>query len=331
MLAIPATEFMLTIGKQLMERGLAETTVAAYLKTLYMLNNKKPFTSLAFLRKKDAIAEKMEGYAENTRKSILGAICSVLSLNKEKGPGKKAYEYYSNLLKETKTGGEKPEIGEKTDKEKESWVSWEDVEKKRTELGESAAKVKAKATPDQYTGLLNYAVLSLYTLVPPRRNQDFLNMKVVSKWSEEMPADTNYLDFAGSAKPSRFVFNKYKTAKKHGTQTFDIPDELSSVLIQYLKHNPLRPAGRSKTFSYPFLVNANGEPLTAVNAITRILNKIFGKKIGSSLLRHIYLSSKYDVDEMKDDALKMGHTVSTQRDYLRGEDEADDKIVHEKD
>jgi hypothetical protein len=43
------------------------------------------------------------------------------------------------------------------------------------------------------------------------------------------------------------------------------------------------------------------------------------------------LSSKYDVDEMKDDALKMGHTVSTQRDYLRGEDEADDKIVHEKD
>jgi hypothetical protein len=181
MLAIPATEFMLSIGKQLMERGLAESTVAAYIKTLYMLNNKKPFTSLAFLKKKEAIAEKMEGYAENTKKSILGAICSVLSLFKEKGPNKKTYEYYAGLLKDTKSGGEKPEVGEKTEKEKEAWVSWEDVEKKRKELGEDAAKIKSKATPDQYTGLLNYTVLSLYTLLPPRRNQDFLKMKVVSK------------------------------------------------------------------------------------------------------------------------------------------------------
>jgi hypothetical protein len=277
----------------------------------------------------EAIAEKMEGYAENTRKSILGAICSVLSLNKEKGPGKKAYEYYSNLLKETKTGGEKPEMGEKTDKEKEAWVSWEDVEKKRKELGEEAAKIKSKATPDQYTGLLNYAVLSLYTLLPPRRNQDFLKMKVVSKWSEDMSADFNYLDFAGTTVPTRFVFNKYKTAKKHGTQMIDIPTELASVLTLYIKHNPLRPVSRKKAFEYPFLVNANGEPLTAVNAITRLLNKVFGKKVGSSMLRHIFLSSKYDVDEMKDDAMKMGHTVSTQRSYLRSDEDTPELIVHD--
>jgi hypothetical protein len=144
-----------------------------------------------------------------------------------------------------------------------------------------------------------------------------------------MPADFNYLDFAGTAAPARFVFNKYKTAKKHGQQMIDVPAELASVLSLYLKHNPLRPAGRKKTFEYPFLVNANGEQLTAVNAITRLLNKVFGKKVGSSLLRHIYLSSKYNIDEMKDDAEKMGHTVSTQRDYLRAED-APELIVHDK-
>jgi hypothetical protein len=55
--------------------------------------------------------------------------------------------------------------------------------------------------------------------------------------------------------------------------------------------------------------------LTAVNSITRILNKIFGKKVGSSMLRHIFLSDKYGEvkGEMADDAKAMGHSVDEQQ------------------
>jgi hypothetical protein len=71
----------------------------------------------------------------------------------------------------------------------------------------------------------------------------------------------------------------------------------------------------TKNTEFKFLVYADGSPLTAVNSITRILNKVFGRKIGSSMIRHIYLSSKYaDVkDEQKEDAIAMGHSVAEQQ------------------
>lgn len=321
-MAAPVNEFMMNLHKQLTERKLSENTVNAYLKTLYMLNGKKPFKSLAFLKKVDDIKKTIGGYAESTQKSILGAILSVLSIHKEKGPYKKTYETYTDILKERKSGGEVAAPGEKTEKEKEAWLNWEDVEKRRKELYDDILGYKNPKTisADQYTTYLNYAVLSLYTLLPPRRNQDYLNMRVVSKWKPEMSTDVNYLDLGGSGVPTKFVFNKYKTSKKHGQQIVEIPKELADALLTYLKRNPMRPTGRSKTFEYPFLVNAAGEPMTAVNAITRLLNKVFGKKIGSSMLRHIFLSNKYDIGTMAKDAELMAHSLNTQRNYLRTED-----------
>ncbi len=37
------------------------------------------------------------------------------------------------------------------------------------------------------------------------------------------------------------------------------------------------------------------------------------------MLRHIYLSSKYDIAEMKADAEAMGHTINEQKKYLKEE------------
>ena len=53
------------------------------------------------------------------------------------------------------------------------------------------------------------------------------------------------------------------------------------------------------------------EPIEKSQEITRILNKIFGKNIGSSMLRNIYLSNKYGdmVDELKSDTKDMGTSV----------------------
>ena len=49
----------------------------------------------------------------------------------------------------------------------------------------------------------------------------------------------------------------------------------------------------SKTSNIPFLVYNDGKEFNKINSITRILNKIFDKKIGSSMLRHIFLTDKY--------------------------------------
>jgi hypothetical protein len=55
----------------------------------------------------------------------------------------------------------------------------------------------------------------------------------------------------------------------------------------------------------------DSEPINKSGDITKILNKIFGRKIGSSMLRNIYLTSKYGVmmQELKDDTSDMGTSV----------------------
>jgi hypothetical protein len=55
--------------------------------------------------------------------------------------------------------------------------------------------------------------------------------------------------------------------------------------------------------SVPFLVKFDGTPLDASNQITRILNKIFDKRVSVSMLRNIYLTDKYSgvMKEMKED------------------------------
>jgi hypothetical protein len=37
------------------------------------------------------------------------------------------------------------------------------------------------------------------------------------------------------------------------------------------------------------------------------------------MLRHIYLSSKYNIGDMTEDAKKMGHSLTEQRKYLKAE------------
>jgi integrase len=214
----------------------------------------------------------------------------------------------SKEVKEAETA----RAGEKSEKQKENWSSWTDVEKKDDELNKSAAEVmhKKHLTGPEAEKILQSVVLSLYTKIQPRRNQDYLNMLVVKKWSDNMSADHNYLDLTNN----QFIFNKYKTAKKYGVQKIAIPDDLLNILVSYLKHHPLWKESKGK-LAVPFLVSSGGVPITALNGITRILNKIFGKKIGSSMLRHIFLSDKYSAlkEDMADDAAAMAHSVAEQQ------------------
>jgi integrase len=85
-------------------------------------------------------------------------------------------------------------------------------------------------------------------------------------------------------------------------------------LRKYLRHNE----------SGFLLINRKGAPLNS-NGITKVLNRIGeqerGKPFGSSILRHSYLSHKYQgVDEeKKKDAALMMHSVATQGDYVKTE------------
>ena len=80
-----------------------------------------------------------------------------------------------------------------------------------------------------------------------------------------------------------------------------------------MKFHPEFKQLKKKSCSFPFLVDANNIQFETKNSITRILNKIFDKKIGSSMLRNIYLTSKYsdNLNELQKDAKAMGTSAST--------------------
>lgn len=308
-----SSEFITQLVKLLKEKkGIADTTADSYIRTLLTLNNKTPFKNLSFLRKKDDIDAKLAKYAETTQKSILAAMVSVLSLFADKATYKGVYKHYYDAMMAKSKEVKANDTGEKTEKQKNNWVEWKEVIEKSAEQRKKLAELSTKKslTSQEAEHLLQSMVLSLYVCIPPRRNQDYLDMKVIKKWNKELPDDCNYLDLTGE----QFIFNKYKTAKKYGIQTVPIPAELMDILVAYLKHHVLYKESKGK-FPVPFLVSPKGEPLTAVNSITRILNKVFGKKVGSSMLRHIFLSDKYgDIKEdMAADASAMGHSVDEQQ------------------
>jgi hypothetical protein len=323
---ITGSDFMINLARELTaERttadgkkkpGLAESSAISYIKNLYNLNDKKPFKSLAFLKNTEAIDEKLRGYADNTKKTLLGIIVGTIAVKNIRS--KKALDHYRRQLDgNAKALREVENTNVKSEKQERNWINSDDIHKMKEErwkaLNEKIGN-KAKITPGVYDELLNALLVSLYTDTTPRRNQDYMKMVIVKKWNEKtMPNDVNYLDLAGD----RFIFNVYKTARKYGQHIVPVSEPLHAVLIKYLKYHPDK---GGKWLNTPhFLVGVDGKPLTAINAITRRLNKYFGKNVGSSMLRHIYLSGKYNIEEMKQDAIDMGHSVEQQKAYMKSE------------
>lgn len=304
------TPYMDKLGKQLGEKGLSDSSVALYLQQLRTLNDNTPFKSLTFLKDKDAVLKRMEIFGSNTQKTYLSAVVSALSL----GKGSKLLDEYKELLQEKIDEYNEKDKNAKTEKEEKNWMSWEDIAELKKELREKVDKTASqkKITANQWNDILRLFLISLYTEIPPRRNQDY-QYCFIRKDDKGMEKDKNYL----ITSDNKFIFNKFKTSKSNGTQEIDFSDnnEFKSILELYLKHHPLI---KTKKTDMPLLVDASGTPFTATNSITRLLNKAFGKKVGSSMLRKIYLTSKYGdkldlLKELKDVSRQMGHNTSTQQ------------------
>jgi integrase len=303
------------LERKFTEKKLSPLSIRMYLRNLEKLNGDAPLKNLNFLKDPSAIVEKLTKYKENTKRGYLISITSALSLDTSTKQKKKLHEDYFKLMmdknKEIKDG-EATNSNQKSEQQEKNWLTWSEVEKKAGELKEKVDAFSSKELNEHnYNILLAYQVLALYTLCPPRRNE-YQHLRLVKSGAQSLPTDTNYVDYDGKV----FVYNKFKTSKKEGQVVLPIPDELYKVIQKYLKYHPLLKGKKViKTTNVPFLVYYDGSALDKVNSITRILNKIFGKSVGSSMLRHIYLSEKYgDVrKDMKDDAKAMSHSVSTQQ------------------
>ena len=302
--------FKSEIETKLKEKGLTESSMKIYVRNLEKLNGGE-MKNFNFLKNVEGILEKLTKYKDNTRRSYLISIVSILGVMKgENKPFIKLHKLYQDKMMNTDKEIRAKPADEKSETQKENWVSWEEVESKLNELKEKLNFGKKKALNEgDFNNLLSYVILSLYVYQAPRRNTDYLKMNIVKTNKDE--TDKNFLVLD----TNEFVFNVYKTFKKEGIVRIKLSDSMKEVIDLYLKHHPLIKKKMNKTDSIPFLVYHDGKPFELINSITRILNKVFGKNVGSSLLRSSYLTDKYGdlKKEQQKDAIEMGHSVETQQ------------------
>jgi integrase len=289
------------IIQKLKEKKLSENSIKLYLSILKNLNDKREIKNFKFLDNPKKILDKIKDYKITTQRNVIIAIVSVLK-NLGNDLYKKYYDIMLDLNKKIEDGAKE---NKKSDVQKKNWIKWDEVTAKFEEL-KNNNKIPKNISETQYDNLLDTVILGVFVLSPPRRNKDYIMMKV-SKDGKGLDDKYNWLDM----KKKQFIFNNYKTEKSYGQQIIDVPVGLIDIIKKYLKYK--------KEGEGYLLVKFNGDRLISDNSLTRRLNKIFGKNISSSMLRHIYLSDKYGKvqEEMKDDAEAMAHSVSQQKEYIK--------------
>jgi len=280
-----------------------ESSVKQMMGTLRSINGGKPFNNLKFLHDTKAVIEVINSRALLTRGSYFSTITNALATQ---GRTKKLISQYATSAKAVWNEIQTRDVHEKSAKQEENMVPMSDIVKRREELQEIVSQIGDEPTATERDYLRMWLLVCLYTLIQPRRNQDYAYMIVVKELGDFEDLNNNYLVL----NDKQFVFNRYKTKSHYGRQVIDIPDELMTNIQTYLKYHPERDLPQE----YELIPGIN-----RTNGITRLLNKAFGKKIGATALRHIYLSDKYAnvVQERQEDAAAMAHSVQVQTTYIK--------------
>lgn len=189
----------------------------------------------------------------------------------------------------------------------ENMIPFTEVEAILKSLEKQAKQIymKDKLNMTDLQNIQNYILLSLTggVYMAPRRSQDW-----VIKWRNYYEEKDNFFDLKGK----RFVFNEFKTRKQKGQQIIEVPKPLLAILKKWIA---VLPADEDYV-----LFDTKGNPITP-SQITHRLNTIFDKPISTSMLRHIFLTSKFsgvNLKDLKDTANAMGqNNIETTLSYVK--------------
>jgi len=194
---------------------------------------------------------------------------------------------------------------EKNEKQKENWMTAEEIQKIYDDLETNVKPLwkKKEFSTKEILKIQDFVILSLFTLIPPRRAMDYIEFKINNINTNK----DNYI------KGNSLVFNTFKTSKQKGTQTIKIPKQLKSILTKYIK---------LITDKSDYLIFNNKFQQLSTPNFTLRLNKIFGnKKVSVNMLRHIYLSEKHadNLKDMKQDFADMGSSLQQSNVYIKND------------
>ena len=276
---------------------------------------------LDFLKDEDGVLKAIKDLKVNTQKNYLSAVIVALDSMNPKRYSTELKEYREYLDELSKEYIKELEKNEKTDNQKENWVSLSALKKVmnsyKRDLQDREVFKKENLTKKQRDILQMWVVSNLYLHDdnPPIR-LDYGDMKVISisqynDLEKDDEENNNYL-VAQSRTKKFFHFGEFKTKKSQGIKKIPVGKVLNSVLNIWLRFND----------SGYLLIDSRDKPMNS-NQLSKYITKVFsptGKKITANSLRHIYISEKHPVevnDSKQKTANKMLHSVSTQEKYAK--------------
>ena len=303
---------------------LKTNTVKQYEINLNKLKKIFDTDSYDFLEKPKTVMDKISHLHYTSQRNHLNAIIVLLSALNTNEKYDKLLEEYGKLRDELNDKySEEQKSGVISEKQSKNFTTIEEVYKMIDTMGEELKPIKKK-TKDQMTSrekalLQVYTLFNIYSRMPMRNDvagMEAIQKRTYNKLSEEEKKEKNYLVIEKNN--LFFVLNKYKTAKKYEELKLPIEDkQLKKLLRYYIKINGLGVLFKSST----------GNPLSR-NALTQLLiktsKKYMDKSISTTLLRKIYLSSKYGdmKKELEKDNKVMGHSKGVALDtYVKEEAE----------
>jgi len=285
-----------------------DSTINMYASNLMKLMKTMESEDFKFLKTPNKVEEILKDLHYTTRRNYLNAVVVYLMAEEEKN--EELIEKYTELRDElNKKYEEDQATGVISDKQKDNFVDIEEVNKMiesmRKEIVDRNIFTKTTLTPRERSLLQVYVIYSIYSRVPLRNDvagMEVITKTVYNKLTDEDKKERNYLVMT---KNSMFmVLNRFKTQKKYGELVFYLQKDLEKILRKYIKIN-----GKGVLFK-----SGTGKPLSR-NALSQLMlktsKKYMNKNISSTMLRKIYLSSKYaDVkEEMIKDAKIMCHST----------------------
>lgn len=231
----------------------------------------------------------------NKRKTTLASLV-VITGNKE----------YTKLMKEDIEKYNDEQVLQKKDGKFENMISIDEVDKVLKEHEKEAKHLYKKSLLDmkEYQKIQDYILLCLTSGIyqSPRRSLDW-----VMKYKNYNDKEDNYVDM----KKKVFVFNKFKTKSSKGQQVLEIPKLLFPIIKKWISIIP-----DDMDF---LLFDSKGQELTP-SQMTHRLNNIFKKPISTSMLRHIYLTSKFsnvNLQDLTNTANEMGNSPLQALQYVK--------------
>ena len=291
--------------------SLKTNTIKQYTTNLNKLKKMFDTDDYDFLKKPKDVMDKLSDLHYLSQRNILNAVIVLLMALNDDKKYDELLEEYGKLRDELNNKyNDEQKSGVISDKQSKNFATTEEVFNMINEMADELKPLKKKSndniTKKEKQLLQAYVLFNIYARMPFRNDvagMMSINQAAYKKLSDEEKKENNYL-----VVPSKgnlyFVLNKYKTSKKYEELDLKIEDkDLRKILRYYLKVNGMGVLFKTST----------DKPLTRIElskVLLKYSKKYMNKSISTTLLRKIYLSSKYGdmKEELEKDNKVMGHS-----------------------